>query len=372
MIKMKGLLTIGFSDIVGTGISAIFWFFLASQIEPEEYGEIFYFLGIVGIASYISLIGTQDTITVYSAKNVKIQSTFYLLSLIAGGISSIVIIMIFFRVDVGLILFGFIITTLTIGDLLGRKLYGSYSKYILMQKSLTLILGLGFYYLFGFQGVLYGLALSYSAYAIRIYKGFKEFKIDFSLLKPRFGFIINNYVRVLAHGSRTQIDKLIIAPLLGFSLLGNYALSLQMVGVMLIFTTIVFKYTLPQDATGNPNKKLKKLILLLSIGIAIVGFLFSPIIIQELFPKYNEAIDAIQIMSLSVVPATVSMIYTSKFLGLEKSKFVLISKIISLFTIISGTVILGSIFGMIGLAIAFVLSISVEAMILVLINLKSK
>ena len=372
MIKMKGLLLIGFSDIIGTGISAIFWFFLAGLIEPEEFGEIFYFIGIAGIAFSISLIGTQDTIMVYTAKNVKIQSTFYLLSLIVGGISFIVIIMIFFRVDAGLLLLGYIITPLVIGDLLGRKLYGSYSKYFLMQKGLTLILGLGFYYLFDVYGVIYGIALSYSVYAIRIYKGFKDFKIDFSLLKPRFGFIINNYMVFLANGSKNQIDKLIIAPLLGFAFLGNYALALQIVGLMLIFTNIVFKYTLPQDAVGNPNKKLKKLILLLSIGIAIVGFLFSPIIIQEWFPKYNEAIVAIQIMSFSVVPATVSMIYTSKFLGLEKSKFVLISKIISLITIISGTVILGSIFGMIGLAIAFVLCISVEAMTFVLLNLKSK
>ena len=372
MIKMKGLLSIGFSDIVGAGISAIFWFFLATLIEPEEYGEIFYFLGIAGLAFNISLIGTQSTIIVYVAKKIKIHSTLYLLSLIVGGISSMIIIMIFYRVDVSLILLGYIINTLALGDLLGKKLYGSYSKYFLTQKILTLILGLGFYYLFDVQGIIFALALSYIAYIVRVYKGFKESKINFSLLKPRFGFIINNYVVFLANGSKNQIDKLIIAPLLGFALLGNYALSLQMIAVMLIFTTIVFKYTLPQDATGNPNKKLKKLILLLSIGIAIVGFLFSPIIIQELFPKYNEAIDAIQIMSLSVVPATVSMIYTSKFLGLEKSKFVLISKIISLITIISGTVILGSIFGMIGLAIAFVLSISVEAMILVLINLKSK
>jgi len=372
MIKMKGLLSIGFTDIVGTGIAAIFWFFLATLIEPEEFGEIFYFIGIAAMASYIALIGTQNTIIVYVAKKVKIQSTLNLLSLIAGGISFIVIILIFYRVDASVILLGYVINTLAIGDLLGRKLYKSYSKYFLTQKILTLILGFGFYYLFGVEGILFALALSYVAYTIRVYKGFKDSKIDFLLLKSRFGFITNNYVMVLAQGSRTQIDKLIIAPLLGFSLLGNYALSLQMVGVMFIFTTIVFKYTLSQDATGNPNKKLKKLTLLLSIGIAIVGFLFSPIIIQELFPKYNEAIDAIQIMSLSVIPATVSMIYTSKFLGLEKSKFVLISKIISLITIISGTVILGSIFGMIGLAIAFVLSISVEAMILALINLKSK
>jgi len=68
---VKGLLSIGVADIVGTSISATFWFFLASFIEPDEFGEIFYFLGIAAIVSYIALIGTQNTIIVYVAKKIK-------------------------------------------------------------------------------------------------------------------------------------------------------------------------------------------------------------------------------------------------------------------------------------------------------------
>ena len=369
-MKIKGIFSIGLTDIVGTAISAIFWFFLATMIEPNEFGEIFYFLGIAGIVSYISLIGTQNTIIVYVAKKIKIQSTLYLLSLIVAGISSIVIIMILYRVDVSLILLGYVINTLALGELLGKKLYISYSRYFLIQKILTLVLGLGFYYLFGIQGIIFALALSYIAYIVRVYKGFKESKIDFSLLKSRGGFIVNNYALVLAQGSKTHLDKLIIAPLLGFSLLGNYALALQMIGIMLIFTTIVFKYTLAEDASGIPNKKLKKMSLIISVGIAILGITLSPIIIPEFFPKYVDTVDAIQIMSIGVISATITTIYSSKFLGAEKSKFVIISKIISLIILISGMIILGSILGIIGLAISFVLASFAEAIALFLINLK--
>ena len=371
-MNLKGLLSIGVADIVGTAISATFWFFLASFIEPDEFGEIFYFLGIAAIVSYISLIGTQNTIIVYVAKKIKIQSTFSILSLIVGGISSIVLIMIFYRVDVSLILLGYIFNTLALGDLLGKKLYSNYSKYFLIQKILTLFLGFTFYYLFGIEGIIFALAISYVAYAFRVIKGFKETKIDFSLLKTRYGFIGNNYIMILAQGSKSHIDKLIIAPLLGFSLLGNYALAAQVVGIMFMFTTIVFKYTLSHDATGNPNYKLKKITILFSIGIAILGYLLSPIVIPEFFPKYSESVEAIQIMGLSVVPATIGTIFTSKFLGLEKSKIVLVTKIVSLTTIILGTIILGTIFGITGLAIAFVLSTSVEAVMFTLINIKVK
>ena len=73
--RIKELVTLGSGDVIGSVLSAIFWFYLASQIKPDAYGEIHWFLGIVGIFSYVALFGTLNTITVYSAKNIKIQST---------------------------------------------------------------------------------------------------------------------------------------------------------------------------------------------------------------------------------------------------------------------------------------------------------
>ena len=371
-LKIKGLLSIGFTDIVGTVISATFWFLLASIIEPEELGEIFYFLGIAGLASYISLIGTQNTIIVYVSKKIKIQSTFNLLSLVVAGVSTLIIILIFSRVDVSLIMLGYVINTLAMGDILGKKNYKSYSKYFILQKFLTLSLGFGFYYLFDVQGIIYALALTYVGYLIRVFKGFKEYKIDFSLLKPRIGFIMNNYSMQLARSSQKDIGKLIIGNLIGFTILGNYALASQVIGVMFIFTTVVFKYILSYDSNGEENKKLKQLTVIFSVGIAGVGYFLSPIIIPELFPKYNDSLIAIQIMSLSIIPGTISAIYTSKFLGLEKSRFVLISAIISWITLIVATIVLGPIWNISGLAIAFVLAQSFEAVSYIIINKKYK
>ena len=85
--KVKDISTIGLSNIVGTGISATFWLFIASSIGPEQYGEIHYFLGIAGIGQIFSLIATSNTMTVYSAKNDKIQSTLFVISLVIGLVS---------------------------------------------------------------------------------------------------------------------------------------------------------------------------------------------------------------------------------------------------------------------------------------------
>lgn len=368
IIGLKGLAAIGSADVIGSGISAVFWLYLASLINPENYGEIHYYLGIAGVASYISLVGAQNTIIVYSAKNVKIQSTLNFISLIVGTISSLTIIFIFYRIDAGIVLLGYIINTLAIGDLLGKRLYSNYTKYVLVQKILTLVLGIGFFYIFGVDGVIYALAISYIFYIIRIYRVFKESKINFTLLKPRVGFIANNYVMSLIGGFSGQIDKIIIVPLLGFTILGNYSLALQVVAVLMVFSGFVFKYLLPQDSIKNQNIKLRKISIFVSGGIAVLSIILSPHIIPTLFPNYVQVVDAIQIMSLGVISGTITILYTSKFLGLEKSKFVLIGSLLSLITIVIGIILLGDIYGITGIAVAFVLSSSVNAVFLTTMN----
>ena len=116
--NLKALSAIGFSDIIGTGATAFFWFYLASLINPDQYGEIFFYLGIVTIVSSIVLFANQNTITVYLAKKIKVQSTLYFISLSATLVASLVIILWFYRLDVGFVLVGYVINTLAIGELL--------------------------------------------------------------------------------------------------------------------------------------------------------------------------------------------------------------------------------------------------------------
>ena len=362
--RYRSVTVIGLADTIGSVIAAIFWFYIATLLTPEQYGELFFVLGIAGTASLISIFGTENTLTVYVAKNVKIQATLYFLSLIIGIISSLIIIIFFYRIDATLVLIGYIINSLAIGSLLGKKQFSSYAKYILIQKILTLVLGLTFYYAFGVDGILYALALSYSFFIIRIYKEFRSSKIDFSLLKSRFGFVTNNYVLRLSGGLIGNLDKLIIAPIMGFAILGNYSLTMQILSIMMMLPHIVFKYTLTHDASGSQNLKIKKITILASIGIVFLGITVLPHIIPILFPQYIDVIDAIRIMSLAVIPYTLTLLFSSKLLGLEKSKSVLIEKIITLCIMIVGIVILGPLYGIIGISITFVLALSLGAIFL--------
>jgi len=364
LLKEDGIVSVGFADIIGGGISAIFWLYVASVMNPENYGEIHYFLAIAGMAQIFSMVGNSHALTVYSAKKENIQSTLFILSTIPTIISCIIIIMIFDRFDAGLLAIGYVVFESVNAVMLGRKFYRKYAKMILIQKSLTIFLGLSFFYAFGPSGIIFALVLSLIPHLIIFLKEFQNTKINFTLLKPRKNFIINNYLMMLSGGFGSQIDKIILLPLLGFVIIGNYSLALQIFMVLIMFSSIVFKYLLPQDASGVSNRNLKKITIMVSIVISILGILVLPKLITLFFPKFIEAVDAITIMCIAVIPEAITMLYSSKMLGKEKSKFVLISKLLSVSTIVIGFILLGPILGIVGLAITFVISVTLQASIL--------
>ncbi len=370
--KFKDLATLGLGNLISSGISGIFWFYIAALLGTKDYGVVSYYVSIASIASSISLLGAGGTIIVYGAKGEKVHATVYFVTLIASIISSIVVFFLFFNFGVSLFIIGYVIFSLAVGDILGRKLYKDYSKQIIIQKILFVWFAVSFYYWIGYEGVILGYALSFFPYFIRIYKGFRESKVDFSILRSRWGFMVNNYVNDLSKTFSGNTDKLIIGPMLGFSLLGNYQLGIQFLSLISLLPSIVYQYVLPHDASGNPNKKLKRYTIIISVVIAIIGLVLAPKVIPIFFPKFTEAVQVVQILSLAIIPITVNFMYISKFLGGEKSKIMLIGSGIYLVSQISGILILGKLYGVNGVAASLVLAASSEAVWFFIVSLVSR
>lgn len=358
--NLRGLTFIGVSDIVASGISALFWFYMASLLGTENYGHVSYFLSIAGIASTLSLLGAENTISVYTPKNVRLESTIFFVVMISAVIAASVTYFLFYDYGISIYILGAAMFGLVASEIVARGLYSSYSKYLITQKILMVALGIGLYHVIGVDGIILGLGISFFPYVVRIVKEFQTSVIDFSLLKPRIGFMANSYVLNIASAFNGSVDKLIIAPMVGFALLGNYQLGIQFLAVLQIIPSIVYKYILPQDAGGNPNKKLKQAIILVSIGIAGLGIILSPLIIPIAFPKFSEAIQIIQIMSVSVVATTINLTYTSKFLGMERIRIILVSSGIYIGILTLSIILLGRAFGINGMATALVLATFAE------------
>ena len=370
----KDVQHIGIGNIAGKIIVGIFWFYMAALMGSENYGQVSYLVALGSMGAAISMVGTSNTLIVYTAKKVPIESALYSIALVLGTIAAIVLYIFSSNIIVSIFVFGYIFYNLGIAQLLGNKLYKKYAIILIIQKILFVGLALLFYSIIGFEGVVLGFALSMLVFSYIVLKEFRNTKIDFKILKPRFGFMINNYALTIEKVLNSQLDKLIIAPIFGFALLGNYALSIQFLSIMLIIPNIVFQYTLSQDATGNLSKKIKKISIGSSIIVACLGIVLSPILIPIIFPDYVEAVQLIQIISLMVIPSSIILAYNSELLGKEKSRFVLIGQGISVAVYLVGLLTLGAIIGINGVAISLVLSSICQAVfyIIVIRHLKNQ
>ena len=363
--NLKDLTQIGFANILTAAISGIFWLVMAQILAPEEYGKVTYLISIASIAGTISALGSGSTLIVYRAKEVKLQATIYSLVLGSAAITSIVLYFIVYNVSTSVYVIGYVIFTLAISELLGTKLYSSYSKYLITQRILVIVFALLLYYLIGPQGIVLGFGLSFFPYFIMIYKGFKETRIDLSLIRSRFKFLINSYALDLSRTLNGQLDKLIIVPLLGFSLLGNYQLGMQIISLLGILPSIVYQYVLPRDASGYSNTKLKKATVLMSTVLAALIVLIAPFTIPLLFQKFDEAVQVVQIIGFSIIPASINLMIISHFLSIEKNRIVLFGSGIYMGVQIPAIFILVELFGVNGVAVAYILGNSAETIYLI-------
>lgn len=366
--KSKNLTALGSSYIISNAISAIFWLFLASILDVDQYGELGYLLAIVGTVGAFGLIGSNNTLTVYVAKGVKIQATIFFITLIAGLTLSIGLLLFTQNILISFYPLALIIFSTVIFDLLGRKAFVNYGKYLVIQRILMVIFALVFLEIWGISGIIFGYTLSFTVFSFLIYKAFQEGKIDFKLLKDRKNFILNSYGTHVLEVISVNIDKLIIFPMFGALILGPYQLGFQIFVVIMILPHIVTQYTLPHDATGIKNKSLKRYTIIISGIITGLTVILSPLLIPIFFPKYIEAVEIIQIMVFALVPSTLTLILTSELLGKENAKSVILSVIVAIVVLIVGIIILGEYMGLVGLALSLVIARSLQCVTLLILK----
>jgi O-antigen/teichoic acid export membrane protein len=367
--KFRDLSFYSIGTLVTNGIGGIFWLYIASLLGTEEYGELSYIISIGIMAGTISLAGMSNLLIIYGAKNIKIQSTIFLIGLISSGITALII---FFFIDTNIIIslyiIGFVIFTLVTAELIGQKLFLKYSKILIIQKIMLVIFSIVLYHLIGLEGIMLGIAISFLVFILMMYKTFREVKINFSILKSKYKFSINSFLLDISNAFHGSLDKIIIAPILGFSLLGNYQLGLQFIGLLYLIPGMLFSYALTHDASGNSTKLVKKIIVMISIIFAVISIIMAPILLPILFPQFTEAIVVIQIMSLSIVPSAIASTYISKYLGSENSKIVIGGSGLYLSVQIISIIVLGQMYELNGVALSVVISSIVHVVYFIIID----
>ncbi|EIJ66924.1 polysaccharide biosynthesis protein [Candidatus Nitrosopumilus salaria BD31] len=364
----KDLASIGIANIVSSGISGLFWIYLAALIGAENYGELSYLLAIVGIVATVASMGSGYTTIVYTAKNINILPATFIITLIGSAIAAVAIYLGLNNPVLSTYVLLYVVFNLGVGVIFGLKQYKKYAFLAILQKVIMVALILSLYQFYENNGIILGYALSFLVFLPTIFNEIKTKGVQFSVIRPRLGFMINSYGIDLVKVFSANTDKIIIGPLLGLSILGNYYLGIQFLAIATLIPNIVMQYTLPRDSSGQSNENLKKITVVFSVLVAIIGIIAGPSLIKWAFPQFVEAITIIQIIIVIVIPKTISQNLISKFLGFEKSRFVIIGSVIFLAVQIPSIFLLSETLGIIGIAISLVLAETIQAVFYIISN----
>lgn len=360
----KPLLYVTVGNLVSSILAGAFFLILAHLVPPETYGRINYLIALTTIPANIAILGLNTAVTTYLAKGVeKIKHQANTLVLIADVVIGTALFTIYQQY---LIIVFFIANTFFVmaySELLGRKAYKEYSLVFIGQSGAHLALSISLYYPLGIDGVILGYALSYVIFGYRFFKSYRP-TLNFNELRNKFTFTLHSYSIGLSHTITYVYDKILIAPLFGYNVLGLYHLGFQFFMLLSMIPGTLYYYLLPQDSSGIERRIVKKVGIIVSVAFAILFFFVSPFLVQTFFPEFQDATSAIQIMLFAVIPKTIAQIATSKLLGKEQSKPVLLSSIIFVGTGSLLIVGLGYAMGLTGLSIALLTSVSAQAIYL--------
>lgn len=355
---------------VGTILQAGFYFIFAAILEPEEYGLLSYVIALAGTASVFSRFGLPTTVVVSISKNQnEMANQANVLALITTSIASIILIPI--NINAALLCLALSFFVINIQNLLGKKEFKKYFLTYMIKSVGIIILPLSLYPFFGIMGILLGMSLGNFLACTNFFKNLELKANKFTELKTNFKAIVNNFAVDASISLTRSLDKLIIAPLMGLYSLAIFQFNLQILLAFSVLPLALYSYILPLESRGESARKIYVSILIISILVVLVVDVLSPIILPEIFPKFSEGIPTLQIMIVSIIPITINSIFTAKLQSKESTKvgYASIAKIIALLSLI---VILGEFLGLIGLALAVLISYSIETVILTFIFRKLK
>ncbi len=314
-------------------------------------------MSIANVGAAASILGMRSTVVVYESKNENILPSSFIIILISSSISAFILSLFTNNLFIGILIIGMTVFELLLGGLTAKQRYRDFSISILLRSIITLILALILYQLIGIDGILIGYFFGTLIILKDLRSLVKNKKISFSIFKPKIRFILESYTSRLAQVFFLWGDKMIIGLVFGFTILANYHFAMQLLYLLATIPRAFGTYFTPKEAAGEKNKKFKVISVLISIPIAIISFFAIPYGVMEFLPKYEESIVPMQILSLALIPLSISGIQQAEFFGQEKSRPVLIGSIMEASFYLASIVVLGQLYGLMGMATSFLIAV---------------
>jgi len=332
---------------------------LAMFQNVHEYGLINYVVAIGSLSSSISLLGLNTTVTTLvpqGHKKIDIQANQVVL--ISATVCAIIASL--FNWILGFFVLGMAFWMMSSYELLSRKLYSKYALNIIGSRALQLVLSIILYGFFGIFGIIVGFVIAFFAFSVTYFKTIPQFSKSFGKITKEFKTSLHLYSYNLSNALLLYLDKLIIAPIYGYTVLGYYQLGFQFLMFFSMISVSFYQYLIPEESSGRKRNKLRIYGIALSIIITILVFLLAPVILKVFFPNYINSLNSIRILSMGIIPMMITSTLNSKFLAMKLTRFVLISSIIYQVTQIILIIILGRQFGIDGIALSVVIAMIVQ------------
>lgn len=351
-IKNFSFMTIG--QVIATAFHALFYLIFATILDPEVYGEVVYWIAIAGFVSTISRFGMPYSVTVYQAKE-KISLVKQVNSFVIISSSIAAIILIPFNIFAAFFSLGLSLFYMNQHNLLGLKKYKNLVITVITRSILFLGLPILFYFLIEIPGILIGLAIANIIPSFTYFKFLSKTLNSFHEFRQNFKVLIHNFGVDLSNSLPGTIDKLLIVPILGFTIVGYYQFNLQILTALSILPALLHGFILTEEASKKTYNKVIYLVILISIILTFVTIFSAPYIIEHYFTKFAEGIFSLQILSLSLIPLSLAYVLNAK-LQAQESTTVGYSLLVRIGSLVGLILLLGTFFDLFGLSLAVLFS----------------
>ena len=345
---------VGIGKIIGSGLSAIFYILFALILEPSQYGELAFLIAIAQTTSIFSRFGFNHTITIFQGKQDKnISEQINNFVLLSTSVASIFLL--FINPFVALLTLSMSFFVMGQHNLLGKSKYKFFMNISILQGLLHLFFVLIMFAFFNLEGILIGMCISNLICCFPFFKSFSKFNFNFGKLRTIWKTSIHNFGVDASTNLSRRIDKIMIAPIFGFTSVGIFQFNTQILFALELIPLALHSFLLSEESRGNKSRKLIFYLLILSIVISICIFFLSPIFVNQFFSQYSDGIFSLQILGFTIIPLTISSIFSAKLqvMGSTKVGFAALIRIGSIIILIP---ILGNWFDLAGLSLSLLIS----------------
>jgi len=366
--SIKNFSHVGIGRIIATTLHVLFYLVIAALLDPEVYGELFVILALAGTFSTVSLFGLNISMQVYSAKK-NYEITNQIITLFIILTTSAALILVTINQIAAFLCIAISFFAMTQSHLLGLKQYKKFMIYSTIKSGTSFIIPILLYFIFDINGIIFGMAISNFIASIPFLKNL-SFR-SFTGLKNNFKVLVNNF-GVHAGGTLPfMLDKLLIAPFFGFFIVGIYTFNLQVFIALGVLPGILNQYLISEESSGVRHRKLSLVVVSSSFVLAVIAIILAPVLVPIFYPLYVEGIESLQILVIAIIPLSIGVVFSSRLLGQESTRIGLTS-IVHIGSMLILLVVLGEIYGLVGLSVAVLISQCANTLFLYILYRKSR